>query len=154
MTRLEPLAWAVVLFVLAALVVGEGARRAGLERRLPLAPADLYRTLARSQTTWQVVDAREDLAEGYEDAHVPGAVPMPGCDPARTPEAARERIARGVPTVVVTAAGGADDVRRCLARFTTARALAGGMKAWSDASLPEDSGAYTPPSNRAGGGCL
>lgn len=151
---LETVAWLVVLLVLSAFVVGEGRKRARLEAQVPLTAAELYRTLARSQTSWQVVDAREDLAGGYEDAHVPGAVPMPACDLARTPEAARQRIHRGVPTVIVTASGGQDELRRCLASFTSARALAGGMSAWSDENLPEDSGTYTPPSARAGGGCL
>lgn len=151
---LEPLGWGVLLLVLSALVLGEGGRRASLERRIPLAPAELYRTLARSQTGWQVVDARGDLAADYADSHVPGAVPMPGCDLARAPEAARPRIHRGVPTVIVTAGGDEAEVRRCLASFTSARSLAGGMRAWSDANLPEDSGEYAPPSSRAGGGCL
>jgi rhodanese-related sulfurtransferase len=152
--RLELAAWAILLAALSALAVGEGVRRADLERRIPLTPAELYRTLARSQTAWQVVDARADVAAGYEDAHVPGAIPMPACDPALAPEAARDRVHRGVPTVIVTAGGDADVVRRCLSSFTLARSLAGGMDAWSGANLPEDSGPYAPPSTRAGGGCL
>jgi rhodanese-related sulfurtransferase len=151
---LEAAGWAALLAVLSALVLGAGARRADLERRVPVDPAELYRTLARSQTSWQVIDARPDVVEQYEDAHVPGALPMPACDLARAPEAARQRIHRGVPTVVVTAAGDPEEVRRCLASFTAARSLAGGMEAWSDANLPEDSGEYSAPSARAGGGCL
>jgi rhodanese-related sulfurtransferase len=151
---LEPAVWVGLLLVLAGLVVSEGSRRADLERRVPLAPAELYRTLARAGTSWQVIDARLDVAEEYEDAHVPGAIPMPGCDLARAPEAARQRIHRAVPTVIVTATGDDEAVRRCLASFTAARSLAGGMEAWSDANLPEDSGEYSAPSARAGGGCL
>ncbi len=150
----EPAAWLAVLLALALVVVTEGRRRADLERRLPVAPAELYRTLARSQAGVQVVDVRADLAAGYEDSHVPGALPMPGCDLARAPEAARRRIERSVPTVVVTAAGDRDEALRCLASFTAARALAGGMEAWSAASLPEDTGEYAAPSAKAGGGCL
>jgi rhodanese-related sulfurtransferase len=151
---LELAAWAALLVALSALVVGEGARRADLERRIPLTPAELYRTLARSQTTWQIVDARADVTAAYEDAHVPGAIPMPACDPAQAPEAARLRVHRGVPTVIVSAGGDANAVRRCLSSFTLTRSLAGGMDAWSAANLPEDSGPYAPPSTRAGGGCL
>jgi rhodanese-related sulfurtransferase len=151
---LEPAGWAAVLVALSALALGEGARRADLERSIPLTPAELYRTLARSQTTWQIVDARRDVAGDYEESHVPGAIPVPACDPARAPESARGRLHRGVPTVIVGAGADADAVRRCLASFTLARSLAGGMDAWSGANLPEDSGPYTPPSNRAGGGCL
>ena len=150
---IETAVWAALLLSLSGLTLSEGSRRAALEKRLPVGPAELYRTLARSQTAWQVIDARPE-ADAYEDAHVPGAIPMPGCDPARTPEAARVRIHTTVPTVVVTAAGDEEEVRRCAARFGTARVLAGGMEAWSAANLPEDSGEYAPPSARAGGGCL
>jgi rhodanese-related sulfurtransferase len=60
-----------------------------------------------------------------------------------------------VPTVIV-AAGEVDAAaaEACAARFTAARVLAGGMEAWSDANLPEDSGEYVAPSSKAGGGCL
>lgn len=151
---IETAAWAALLLALSALTLGEGRRRAELERRIPVAADELYRTLARSQTAWQVIDVRPDLAEAFEDAHVPGAIPMPGCDLARTPEAARRRIHATVPTVIIGPDADATGLRRCLARFTTARALAGGMEAWSAARLPEDSGEYAPPSARAGGGCL
>jgi len=151
----EVAAWIGLLVLLSAAVVGEGHTRAELERRIPLAPAELYRTLARSQTAWQIVDVREDLAAGYEDAHVPGAIPLPGCELAKAPPAARERVLASVPTVIV--AGGEGDAaaaEACAARFTSARVLSGGMEAWSDASLPEDSGEYSAPSAKAGGGCL
>jgi rhodanese-related sulfurtransferase len=152
--RLEIAGWVALLLVLSALVVREGRRGAALARDLPLSPGELYRTLARSQAGLQIIDARRDLVDEYEDAHVPGAIPMPACDPVRTPEAARPRIHRGVPTVIVTANGDAAELGRCLAGFTSARTLAGGMEAWSAANLPEDSGEYAPPSARAGGGCL
>jgi rhodanese-related sulfurtransferase len=152
--RLEPAGWAALLLLLSGLVVSEGARRADLERRVPLSPAELYRTLARAGAGWQVIDARLDVAGEYEDAHVPGAIPMPACDLARAPEVARQRIHRAVPTVIVTATGDGEEVRRCLAGFAAARSLAGGMEAWSEANLPEDSGEYSAPSAKAGGGCL
>jgi rhodanese-related sulfurtransferase len=139
---------------LSHLVVVEGHTRADLERRLAIEPSELYRTLARSRTGWQLVDVRPDLAEGYQESHVPGAIPMPGCDEARAPSTARERILRSVPTVVISARGGEPEVRACLDRFTLARSLAGGMEAWGAANLPEDSGEYAPPSVKAGGGCL
>ncbi len=148
----ETAGWVAVLAALVALVAWEGRRGAELERRVPLAPQELYRKLARSRTSWQVVDVRADLAAGYEDSHVPGAIPLPGCDPGRAPVPARDRIFFSVPTVIVSEDGAAAE--RCLARFTTARWLAGGMVAWSAANLPEDSGEYAPPSVKAGGGCL
>lgn len=152
--RLEPLAWIAALAAAAGLVWVEGARRVALERAVPLAPRELYRALARSQAGLQVVDVREDLEDGYGDAHVPGAIPLPGCDPARAPPAARDRLVRSVPTVLVGATGDAAETRACAGLFTSARTLAGGMEGWSGANLPEDSGDYAPPSSRAGGGCL
>ncbi len=153
--RAEVVAWAAVLAVLSALVVVEGGRRAELERRVPVSPRELYRTLARSQTgVVQVVDLRPSLDDDYGESHVPGAIPLPGCDPARAPRGASERIERSVPTVLVSGDGGGDALARCAARFTSARALAGGMDAWDRERLPEDVGDWTPPSAKAGGGCL
>lgn len=152
--RIETAVYLALLAGLSLLVAAEGRRRAELERRVPVAPAELYRTLARSQTSWQVVDVRPDLADGYEESHVPGAIPLPGCDPERAPAAARARVHATVPTVIVTSGDGGAEVERCLARFGAARRLAGGMEAWSQARLPEDSGEYAPPSVKAGGGCL
>ncbi|HEX9289332.1 MAG TPA: rhodanese-like domain-containing protein [Anaeromyxobacteraceae bacterium] len=152
--RAEPVAWAALLVALSTLVAVEGRRRAELERQIPVAPQELYRTLAHSRTSWQIVDVRADVADGYEDSHIPGAVPLPGCDLARAPQAARDRIYTSVPTVIVSTNGDAADVHRCFARFTGARRLAGGMAAWVAAKLPEDSGEYAPPSVKAGGGCL
>lgn len=150
----EAVAWGLLLLALSALVAVEGSRRAALERSLPIAPRELYRTLARSQSAWQVLDVRPDLEDGFEEAHVPGAIPLPGCDPVRAPPGAAERVHASVPTVLVGADGGDVEVQRCLERFTSARRLEGGMDAWSAALLPEDSGSYTPPSAKAGGGCL
>ena len=152
--RVEVLASAAIVAVLSTMLVVEGSRRVELERRVPVEPKELYRTLARSQTSWQVVDVRPDLSEGYEESHVPGALPLPGCDPALAPEAARARILFSVPTVVVGAPGDPEAMRACLSRFASARGLAGGMDAWIGANLPEDMGAYSPPSAKAGGGCL
>lgn len=151
---LEPLAYTAVLLFFAGLVLSEGRRRVELERRLPVAPKELYRLLARASSSWQVLDVRPDLADGYEDAHVPGALPLPGCDLSRAPAEARQRIIATVPTVLVGGDGQEAEVEACLARFAAARSLAGGMSAWSDARLPEDSGSYAPPSAKAGGGCL
>lgn len=152
--RAEVVGWAIALAILSGLVVREGGRRAALEREVPVAPKELYRTLARSQTGVQIVDVRPSLEDDYADAHVPGAIPLPACDPSRAPRGAGERIHASVPTVVVSGDGGGEELRRCLARFGSARALAGGMAAWDAARLPEDVGDYTPPSSKAGGGCL
>lgn len=154
MRRLEPALFAVALAALVLLVGAEGRRRVELERRVAVEPRELYHRLAHSQQAVQVVDIRPDLSAGYEDSHLPGALPMPGCDLARTPAAARARILRTAPTVVVSATGSREEVEACLGRFTAARSLAGGMAGWDAVSLPEDSGEYAPPSAKAGGGCL
>jgi rhodanese-related sulfurtransferase len=152
--HLEAAGWFAAVALAAGLVWSEGGRRAVLEAKVPVAAKDLYRTLARSQTGLQIVDVREDLSSGYGDAHVPGAIPLPGCDLAQAPERARARIVPSAPTVLVGATGASAETARCAGLFTSARTLAGGMAAWDDASLPEDSGEYTPPSSKAGGGCL
>ncbi len=152
--RVEVVAWAAALAVLSALVLVQGARRADLERRVPVSARELYRTLARSQTGVQVVDLRPDLENDYGESHVPGAIPLPGCDPEKAPPGASARIERAVRTVLVSGDGGGEALSRCLARFTSARTLAGGMDAWDGERLPEDVGDYTPPSAKAGGGCL
>jgi rhodanese-related sulfurtransferase len=149
----EPAGWIAALAVASGLVWAEGGRRAALEAKVPVAPRELYRTLARSQAGLQIVDVREG-GDGYADAHVPGAIPLPGCDLARAPERSRARIVRSAPTVLIGATGLDEETRRCAGLFTAARRLAGGMEAWSGENLPEDSGDYAPPSSKAGGGCL
>ena len=149
MKRLEPLAYVGLIAVLSVAALAEGRRGAELDRRLPLTAKELYRTLAKSQVRWQVIDAR---SSDFDDAHVPGSIPFPGCNPEGTPVAAKERILASAPTVIVTASG--EPLEACLSRFKSARILAGGMAAWSEANLPEDSGDYSPPSAKAGGGCL
>ena len=147
----EPIVYVALLVLLSAAALAEGRKHAALDRRLPLTPQELYRTLAKSQVRWQVIDAR---TSDFDDAHVPGSIPLPACDAARVPAGVRERVLASAPTVIVTATGEASEAAPCLERFTSARVLAGGMAAWSDANLPEDNGDYTPPSAKAGGGCL
>jgi rhodanese-related sulfurtransferase len=102
----------------------------------------------------QIVDLRPYDDEHYLDAHIPGAIPSPGCDEGQTPEKAKDRIYSYVQTIIVTEAGDSAAFEACSKRFGQARLLAGGMAAWTEASLPEDTGDYSPPKNAAGGGCL
>lgn len=152
MRRLEYIGWLAALALLSGMVMNEGRRRAELEREVQVGALELYRALAGSRTPPQVVDVRAD--SGFEDAHVPGAVPMPGCDLAAAPREARRHIHPSVPTVLVTSSGDPAEAARCAGVFTAPRTLAGGMEAWSRANLPEDSGEYWPPAARVGGGCL
>ncbi len=151
--KLEPIAYAVLIVALSGAVLAEGSRHAELQRHVALTPKQLYGKLSRSQVKLQLVDVRSDLSE-FDDSHVPGAVPFPGCDPAKLPTAAQGRVYAYVPTVVISADGDRAAYEACLARFTTSWNLAGGMSAWSDANLPEDSGEYVAPRSAAGGGCL
>lgn len=153
MRRLEPALYLVVLAVLAGALFVEGRRHTALQAQVALTPAQLWTRLSRSQTTLQIVDARPAL-DDYEDTHIPGALPFPGCDPARTPPEAQDRLYPYVATVIVTGDGDEDTYRRCARHFTLAWNLRGGLEAWSDASLPEDSGEFVPPRVSAGGGCL
>jgi rhodanese-related sulfurtransferase len=151
---LEPIAWVAALALSSSFVVYEGDRRADIDERTALAPKALYKMIGSSQTKLQIVDVRPDPSENYEDTHVPGALPFPDCDLDKTPAGAKDRIVRSVPTIVVSAEGDPKVFEKCAAFFTSARNLDGGLEAWIDASLPEDSGEYIPPKPSAGGGCL
>lgn len=146
--------WIWVLVAMVALVLHEGWQTVALEANVDIDAKELYRTLARSTVRFQIIDARTDVVEEYEDAHLPGSIPLPECDAAKAPAAAAERVLDSVPTIIVSADGDAALFERCRASFTVARNLAGGMEAWSDANLPEDSGEYVAPRSAAGGGCL
>ncbi len=154
MARVEMPLYITVLLLLGALLLGEGRTRALLEGRIGVTPQELYRTIGKGTVKVQIVDVRPDLEEGYVDTHIPGAIPMPGCDAKNTPPAALERIVPSVPTVVVSEDGSLQAFEACAAKFTNARNLSGGLAAWVDANLPEDSGDYVPPKAGAGGGCL
>ncbi len=147
MKRLEPIAYAMLILLFSGLVFAEGRRQQELTTRIELTPKALYQQLARSQVRLQIVDARE---EGFEDSHIPGAIPFPACDPS----AASEWVLASVPSVIVTSDGDAATFARCRGYFTTVRNLEGGFTAWDDASYPEDEGEYAPPHSSAGGGCL
>ncbi len=149
----EPFVWMAALALLSALIAREAFARADLERAVPVTPAELYRAIGASQAKLQLVDVRASL-EDFDDTHVPGAIPLPGCDDAKAPAGAAERALASVPTIIISANGERAAFDACARRFTQARNLAGGMAAWSDANLPEDSGEYVPPKAAAGGGCL
>lgn len=149
----EPLLWMAALAILSALIAREAFARADLERAVPVTPKELYAAIGGSQVKLQLVDVRAELDE-YDDTHVPGSIPFPGCDAAKAPPGAAERVLPSVPTIIISSDGERAAFDACAQRFTAARNLAGGMTAWSDANLPEDSGEYVPPKAAAGGGCL
>jgi rhodanese-related sulfurtransferase len=151
---LEPFVYAAALLASSGFVVYEGARRAELDEKVGVTPRELYGKIAKSQVKLQIVDVRPDPEENYEDTHVPGAIPFPGCDLAMTPDKAKDRVLKSVPTIVVSESGDRATFDKCAAFFTSARNLTGGLDAWVEENLPEDSGEFVPPKPSAGGGCL
>ena len=137
----------------AVLTLVEGVRAEKLAASEPIDPKAFYETLKTSKVKIQIVDVR-DGDDDYDDMHLPGAIPFPNCDLAATPEGARDRIIPSVLTLVVSDDGDEALFAKCAAFFTSARNLKGGMTAWDDENLPEDSGEYVPPKASAGGGCL
>lgn len=151
---LEPIAWVAALALSSSFVVSQGARRAELDEQTPITGKQLYKMIGTSTVKLQIVDVRPDPTENYEDTHVPGAIPFPGCDMSAVPEPVKDRIVKSIPTIVVSEDGDAATFAKCAAFFTSARNLEGGLEGWVDANLPEDSGEYIPPKPSAGGGCL
>ncbi|MBE2249689.1 MAG: rhodanese-like domain-containing protein [Myxococcus sp.] len=154
MKRVEGLLYVGAMALLFGVLFVEGRRSTSLDAREELTPKALYAVLSNPQVKVQLVDLRPYDDDHYLDVHVPGAVPWPECDPAKAPEAARERVYPYVTTVLITEDGKSPALEKCRETFRHARVLAGGMTAWSDALLPEDTGDYAPPKNAAGGGCL
>lgn len=154
MKRLEGGLYVLAMVVLGVLLLGEGRRNTDLLARQAVSPKALYALLSNPQVKVQLVDLRPYDDDHFLDTHVPGSIPLPGCDLEKAPEAARERIYPYVSTVIITEDGDAAAFEACRAKFAQARLLEGGMAGWSDANLPEDTGDYSPPKNAAGGGCL
>lgn len=143
MRQAEPFLWIAAVMLLTGAIVVEGRAQHDLLQRVPILPKELYAALASSQKP-QVIDVRS--LDEYEDVHVPGAIPAVNC--------AVGELLTSVPTVIVSGDGNKEAFETCAAHFKAARNLEGGMAAWSDANLPEDSGEYVPPMTGAGGGCL
>lgn len=154
MKNFEPYIYIALFFILGAGLLSEGARAAALDREAGVTPTSLYRELSKGSSKLQIIDVRPDPEENYEDTHVPGAVPFPGCDMGQTPEIAKKSIEMIIPTIIISEDGDEELFNKCSAHFTSARNLKGGLEAWVEADLPEDSGEYQPPSTGAGGGCL
>lgn len=154
MKRFETAIYLVALSVLGLLLMGEGRRNTDLLAHQAVSPRALYALLSNPQVKVQIVDLRAYDDDHYIDTHIPGAVPLPGCDEANAPQSARDRVYPYVSTIIVSDTGYTAAFEACRARFGQARLLEGGMEGWSNANLPEDSGDYSPPKSAAGGGCL
>jgi rhodanese-related sulfurtransferase len=153
--RFELAIYVAAIAVLSVALFLEGRHTTELASRSSVSPKQVMAMLSNPQLKVQVVDLRPVSGdEGFDESHIPGALPMPGCDEAQTPASARERIYPYVTTILVSGEGDQALFEKCAAKFGVARNLAGGFTAWDDATLPEDSGSYSPPKNAAGGGCL
>jgi rhodanese-related sulfurtransferase len=154
MKQLEGVIYAVAMAVLGALLFTEGRHTTELMAKHAVTPKAVYAMLSNPQLKVQLVDLRAYDDDHYVDTHVPGAIPLPDCDLAKAPEAARDRIYPYVTTIIITDTGDPAAFEACRSKFGQAQLMAGGMEAWSDANLPEDTGDYAPPKGAAGGGCL
>jgi rhodanese-related sulfurtransferase len=151
---LEPLGWVAALALSASFVVFEGARRAELDEQTPLPPKTLYKLIGSSSVKLQIVDVRPDPSENFEDDHVPGAIPFPGCDAKSVDEKIKPFLVPSMPTVIVSQDGDPKAFAACTTFFTSPKNLQGGFDAWEEASLPTVGDVYVPPKPSAGGGCL
>jgi 3-mercaptopyruvate sulfurtransferase SseA len=150
----EPLGWTAALALSTSFIAYEGARRADLDERTPLAPRALYQAIGTSAVKLQIVDVRPDPIDNYEDDHVPGAIPFPGCDSTTVDDKIKPFLVPSLPTVIVSQDGDPQVFSTCTAFFTSARNLDGGFDAWEAAGLPTVGDVYVPPKPSAGGGCL
>lgn len=154
MKRFESFIYVAAMAILGVALVAEGRRSTELQAHQAISPKAVYALLSNPQVKVQIVDLRAYDDDHYLDTHIPGAIPLPGCDPAQGPEAAKDRVYPYVSTIIVTDTGDAKAFEACRARFGQAQLMAGGMEGWSLANLPEDTGDYAAPKNAAGGGCL
>ncbi len=140
-----------------------GKTQAELERRFPYSPQTLLRQLASSNTTLQLVDARpkadeatatDDDVGDFEETHIPGAIPLPDCDVSKGSPLVLSQISSSIPTVIISKDGSRAVYEKCIAEFSLARNLFGGMVAWVEEGYPEADGEFVPPTMGTGGGCL
>jgi 3-mercaptopyruvate sulfurtransferase SseA len=154
MKKFETLVYVAAMAILGVALVAEGRHTTELLAHQAVSPKALYALLSNPQLKVQIVDLRAYDDDHFLDTHIPGAIPWPGCDREKAPEPARERVYPYVNTIIVTDTGDTAAFEACRSKFGQAQLLEGGMAAWSNANLPEDTGEYAAPKNAAGGGCL
>lgn len=151
-----------IIVILAVVLLSMGKKQIELQRNIPITAEELYKKLSNPKLKVQIIDTRpltsDDDVGGYEDSRIPGALPFPDCDESKmTSENLQEALKRINPyayTVIVSTNGDKAIFENCAQKFKNAQNLAGGMAAWQEAGLPDESGEYIPPKAGGGGGCL
>lgn len=160
--KIERGVYIALILILAVILMSMGKKQIELQRNIPLTAEELYKKLSNPKLKVQIIDTRpltsDDDVGGYEDSRVPGALPFPDCDESKmTSENLQEALKRINPyayTVIVSTNGDKSVFEKCAQKFKNAQNLSGGMAAWQEAGLPDESGEYVPPKAGGGGGCL
>jgi rhodanese-related sulfurtransferase len=149
----ESVVYSLIIVILSFLIFSQGKKNTILLAQLPLPAQDLFKLLGRSQIKMQIIDVREKLID-YDDTHIPGSIPLPQCEWKDLPKGVAENIYSYMPSIIVSQNGDEAIFKKCAPFFKNVRNLKGGIAAWLEVNLPEDSGEYFPPQLKAGGGCL
>lgn len=160
--KIERSIYIVLILVLGVVLLSMGKKQIELQKNIPITSEELYKKLSNPKIKVQIIDVRpltsDDDVGGYEDSRIPGSLPFPGCDETKmSSENLQEALKRINPyayTVIVSTDGNKQIFEECSKKFKNAQNLAGGMAAWQEAGLPDESGEYVPPKAGGGGGCL
>ncbi|MBT3234699.1 MAG: rhodanese-like domain-containing protein [Bdellovibrionales bacterium] len=152
-----------IILVLGTVLISEGRTNIDLKRSQEMSAKQLYRDLAATGRSIQLVDVRpydegDDDPEytSYQEAHIPGSIPIPGCDSKIADREAFEMVNPYTLTVLISKNGTIDGElkAKCSSLFIDSIIMVGGMVAWAQRDYPEEDGEYVAPPIGGGGGCL